>query len=99
VSSIYISIYGSTVLLLDLGRFFNFLVLYIIGMPPWTGDQPVARPLPTHRTKQTQMHTDIHALSGIRNHDPSVRASEDSLCLRPHGHCDRHNNFILLINN
>jgi hypothetical protein len=21
---------------------------------PWTGDQPVARPLPTHRTTQTQ---------------------------------------------
>jgi hypothetical protein len=34
-------------------------------------------------------HTDIHALSGIRNHDSSVRASEDSSFLRPHGHCDR----------
>jgi hypothetical protein len=35
-------------------------------------------------------HTDIHALSGIRNHDLSVRTSEDSSCLRPRGHCDRH---------
>jgi hypothetical protein len=34
-------------------------------------------------------YTDIHALSGIRTHDPSVRASEDSSCLRPRGHCDR----------
>jgi hypothetical protein len=31
-------------------------------------------------------HTDIFALSGIRNHDPSVRGSEDSACLRPCGH-------------
>jgi hypothetical protein len=30
--------------------------------------------------------TDIH----VRTHDPSVRASEDSSCLRPRGHCDRH---------
>jgi hypothetical protein len=35
-------------------------------------------------------NTDIHALSGIRTHDPSVRASRDSSCLRPRGHCDRH---------
>jgi hypothetical protein len=29
------------------------------------------------------MHTDIHALSGIRTHDPRVRASVDSSSLRP----------------
>jgi hypothetical protein len=46
-------------------------------------DQPVARPLPN-------INTDIHALSGIRAHDPSVRTSEDSSCLRPRGQCDRH---------
>jgi hypothetical protein len=34
-------------------------------------------------------HTDIHVLSGIRTHDHSVRASEDSLCLGPLGYCDR----------
>jgi hypothetical protein len=38
-------------------------------------------------TKYT--HTDIHDSSGIRNYDPSVRASEDSSCLRLHGSCDR----------
>jgi hypothetical protein len=32
-------------------RFFN---PYTVGRSPWTGDQPVARPLPTHRTIQTQ---------------------------------------------
>jgi hypothetical protein len=32
----------------------QFLNLYSVGRTPWTGDQPVARPLPTHRTTQTQ---------------------------------------------
>jgi hypothetical protein len=35
---------------LDLGGFFSFLMLYTDSKTPWTGDQPVARPLPTHRT-------------------------------------------------
>jgi hypothetical protein len=39
--------------LLDLGRFFSFLILYTVGRTPWTGDQPVARPLSTHRTTET----------------------------------------------
>jgi hypothetical protein len=39
---------------LGLRRFFSFLVLYTVGSTPWTGVQPVARPLPTHRTTQTQ---------------------------------------------
>jgi hypothetical protein len=34
--------------------------------------------------------TDIHSLSGIRTHDPSVRAGENISCLRPQGHWDRH---------
>jgi hypothetical protein len=49
-----LSIYGATALLLGLGRFFSFLISYILGRFPWTGDQPVARPLPVHRTAQTQ---------------------------------------------
>jgi hypothetical protein len=40
--------------LLGLGRFFSFLILYTVGTIPWTGDQPVARPLPIHRTTQTE---------------------------------------------
>jgi hypothetical protein len=48
------------------------------------------RYLYTGRHKQRiNTHTDIHALSGIRIHDPSVRANEDSACLRPRGHCDK----------
>jgi hypothetical protein len=34
--------------------------------------------------------TDIHALNGIRTHDPSVREGEDISCLRRRGHCGRH---------
>jgi hypothetical protein len=40
--------------LLGLGCFFSFLMLYTIGWAPQTGDQPVARPLPTRRHIQTQ---------------------------------------------
>jgi hypothetical protein len=35
-------------------------------------------------------YTDVHDLSEIRSYDSSVRASEESSCLRRHGHCDRH---------
>jgi hypothetical protein len=51
--SICLSIYGSTALFGPL-PLFQFLNLYTIGTIPWTGDQPVARPLPAHRTAQTQ---------------------------------------------
>jgi hypothetical protein len=43
----------------------------------------------------TQTQTNIHALSGIRTHDPSVGASEHSSCLRSRGHCDRRSNSQL----
>jgi hypothetical protein len=52
--SIHPSIHRSTVLWLGLGLFFSFLILYTVGRTPWMGDQPVGRPLPTHRTTQTQ---------------------------------------------
>jgi hypothetical protein len=43
---------------LNLGRIFSSLILYTVGRSLLTGDQPVARPLPTHRTslnKRTQI--------------------------------------------
>jgi hypothetical protein len=40
--------------LLDLGRFFVYLIFYTIDRTLLTGDQPVLRPLPTQRTIQTQ---------------------------------------------
>jgi hypothetical protein len=33
---------------------FQFLKLKTVRRTPWTGDRPVARPLPTHRKTQTQ---------------------------------------------
>jgi hypothetical protein len=60
---------------LGLGRFFGFLILNTVGRTPWTGDQPITRPLPTHRINAHG--TDIHVLGGIGIHDLSVRASED----------------------
>jgi hypothetical protein len=39
---------------LDLGHFLSFLILYVVGRTHWTGDQLIARPLPSHRTTQTQ---------------------------------------------
>jgi hypothetical protein len=65
------------------------------GRTTWTSDQLVARPLPKHRTTQTQnkhVHTpNIYALCGIRTQDPSFRASEGSTCLRLLGYRDRPN--------
>jgi hypothetical protein len=82
-----------------LGLFFSFvLIFYIDGGTPWKGDQPVVRPLPKHRTAQTQnKRTHIHASSGIRNHERSVRAGEDSSCIRPRGDYDRHVGDCLVI--
>jgi hypothetical protein len=41
--------------LLVLGLFFSLLFFfYTVGRTPWTEDQPVATPLPAHRTTQTQ---------------------------------------------
>jgi hypothetical protein len=50
---LYLSIYGSAALFWTLALF-QFLNLYTVGRTPWTGDQPVAKPLLTHRTTQTQ---------------------------------------------
>jgi len=42
-----------------------------------------------HRTAQhRKLLTNIHVLSGIQTHDPSVQAVEDHMCLRLHSHWD-----------
>jgi hypothetical protein len=54
-SSICLSIYGSTALLLGFALLSSdSWSFYTVGRTPWTGDQPVARPLHAHRTTQTQ---------------------------------------------
>jgi hypothetical protein len=61
---------------------FFFLDNFTDGRTSWTSDQPVAMPLPKHRTTQTQnkhIHiSNINALCGIQTHDPGFRASEDN---------------------
>jgi hypothetical protein len=45
---------------------------------------------------EKRTHTsNIHALIGTRTHDPGLRASEDSTCLRPLGYRDRQYNYII----
>jgi hypothetical protein len=71
---------------------------YTHGRTPWTSDQPVARRLPTHRTKQTQnKRTHKHPYFKWDSNSRSQRSSErNSLCLRPRGHCDRRRWYITL---
>jgi hypothetical protein len=78
--------------LLGLGRIFSFLILYTVGrllgrvISPSQGCYPHTG---QHKYRMNAHNTDIHALSGIRTHDPSFRTSEYSSCFRPRGHCDR----------
>jgi hypothetical protein len=59
--SIYLSIYLSIALQPFVGpwRLFSFLILHRIGRTFWTGDQPVARPLPINRTQTQNKPTQI----------------------------------------
>jgi hypothetical protein len=49
---IYLWLYGS---LLNLGRFFHFVIIYTVGRTSWSRDQWFGRPLPTHRTTQHRL--------------------------------------------
>jgi hypothetical protein len=54
---------------------FHFLNLCIVGRTPWTGDQPVARPLPTHMTAQTQNKRTQASMPRV-GFDPTIPAFE-----------------------
>jgi hypothetical protein len=63
-------------------------ILTLVGLLGW--GISLTQSLYLHRTTQyRKMRTRIHTTSGIQTHDPSVRAAEDSTCLRPLGHWDR----------
>jgi hypothetical protein len=69
--------------LLGPGLFFSFVISFTqtVGFlgPGFSPSQ--GRYLHTGQHKHgINAHTDIHALNGIRTHDPSVRGSEDSSC-------------------
>jgi hypothetical protein len=94
--SIYLFINGSTVLLFDLGRFSisqsHIQSVRLLGR----GISPSqSRYLHTEQHKH-KINSDIRALSGIRTHDPSVRATEEGLCCRPRRDCDGHKRMTLV---
>jgi hypothetical protein len=66
--------------LLDLDRYFSFLIFYTVSRTPWTGDQPVARSLPAHRTAHKHRHPCLEWDSNPRSQCSSGR--------RRRGHCD-----------
>jgi hypothetical protein len=76
---------------LGLGRFFGFLKLYTLGRTPWTGDQPVGRPLLTHRTTSTQNKRTQTSMPrvGFEPTTPVLKREKNGSSLRPRGHCDR----------
>jgi hypothetical protein len=51
-------------------------ILETVGRTPWTGDQPVTSCLRTQDNTNRIMRTHVSASSGIRTHDPSVRAGK-----------------------
>jgi hypothetical protein len=60
---------------LDLGHVFSFIILYTVGRTPWTGDQPVSRPLPTHRTALTQNTRRQTSMPGV-GFEPTILVFE-----------------------
>jgi hypothetical protein len=82
--------YISTGHLLGLGRFFSFLIFYTVCRVPWTGDQPVARPLPAH-TGEYKDRTNAHRQpclewdSNTRSQHSSERICFMSYTARPVG--------------
>jgi hypothetical protein len=83
----------------SIGQIYQFLDKFTNGRTPWTGDQLVARPLPKHKTTQTEKKAYTHqtSLSGIRTHDPGLWASEDRTCLRQLGYRDRLDSIHLML--
>jgi hypothetical protein len=50
-------------------------LFYTVGRTPWTSDQPDARPLPTHRTAQTQNKHNQTSMPRVR-FDPRIPVFE-----------------------
>jgi hypothetical protein len=70
--------------------YFSFLILREFDTVPWNWYQPISRPLPTQdNTNVEHTQIDIHVLFGVRIHDPSIRVSEGTSCLRPLSRCNR----------
>jgi hypothetical protein len=69
---------------------FSFLNFYTVIRTVWTGDQPVARPLPTHTGQhEHRINAHRHPCLEWESNPRSRCSSEDSSCFRLRGHCDR----------
>jgi hypothetical protein len=76
------------------GLFFSSIIIfYTDGRTSWMSDKPVARPLPVHRTTQTEYiytQTSMPWGGGGFRTPGSRRSSERRhSCIRPCSHCDR----------
>jgi hypothetical protein len=73
----YLPIYLSMALQPFVGPWplFSFFIFYTVGRTPWTGDQPVARPLLTHRITQTQNKC-TQTLTPWMEFEPTIPAFE-----------------------
>jgi hypothetical protein len=69
-----------------------------VGLLRQVNDPPQGLYHYTGQHKQNKHTLNIHARSGIRTHDRSVRASEDSSCLRPLGYRNRLTDAYILLN-
>jgi hypothetical protein len=63
----------------------------LVGLLGWgiSPSQGLYLHIEQHKHRINAHNTDIHALSGIQTHNPSVQMSEDSSCLRLRDHCDQ----------
>jgi hypothetical protein len=61
-----------------------------VGLLGWGISPPQNRYLHIgqHKPTRNAHNTDIHAFSGIRTHDPSLRTGEDISCLRQRDNCN-----------
>jgi hypothetical protein len=74
---------------LKLGRFFQFLNLYTVDRTPWTGTEPVARPLRAHRTTQAQNKRTQTSMLRV-GFEPTIPVFEQAKTfLRQRDHCHR----------
>jgi hypothetical protein len=91
VSTTCVTIYDSRLLCWTLAAFFQFLILHTFGGIPWTEDQPITRPLSTHKTTQTydkRTQTSMRWV-GIECTIAAFERAKTVHALRQRGHCDR----------
>jgi hypothetical protein len=69
-------------LLLDLGRFFSFLIFYTGGRTSLTGDKPVARQLAAHRKAKTKNKHTQTSMPQV-GFEPMIPVFERAKSVRP----------------